>query len=286
MVVTKSPELQSELESLLRQLEYDVVRAQGADPGLVKSLSQGAPRLLLWDTTGAEDETEEFCRRLRETGGGRYTYVLLLVSSERRERVLSFLDQGADDFAVLPLEAEELAARLLSGRRILALRERLQSTRSALREQALRDGLTGLWNRQAIMDFLEGELARSQRNGDPVGLALVAVDDIADIVQEKGHQAGDAVLRDLALRLKTSLRSSDGLGRYGEGLFLAVVGGCGEDRARSIAERVLRSITLRPIEWEGQALELSGRAGWAAASGREENAEDLIRRARESLEST
>jgi diguanylate cyclase (GGDEF)-like protein len=134
------------------------------------------------------------------------------------------------------------------------------------------------------MDFLEGELARSQRSNDPVGLALVAVEDIAGIIQEKGHQAGDTVLRDLSLRLKTSLRSSDGLGRYGEGLFLAVVGGCGEDRARSIAERVLRSITLRPVEWEGEALELTGRAGWAASSGRDDTAEDLIRRARESLD--
>ena len=67
-----------------------------------------------------------------------------------------------------PFNAHELRVRLRAGRRIIDLQEQLMLTREALRDQATHDGLTGLLNRLAIQEMLHNELARADREGQPI----------------------------------------------------------------------------------------------------------------------
>ena len=109
---------------------------------------------------------------------------------------------------------------------MLALQEQLVEAREALREQATRDGLTGLWNRTAIFDILQNELARSGRSGEPLIVLMADLDGFKPVNDHFGHMAGDAVLRQVAARMKASVRRYDSVGRYGGEEFLIVLPGC------------------------------------------------------------
>ena len=79
------------------------------------------------------------------------------------------LDAGADDYVSKPFDADELQVRLRTGKRILYLQDQLIAAREALREQATHDSLTGIWNRAAIFEMLDSELARQKRLDSSLG---------------------------------------------------------------------------------------------------------------------
>ncbi len=99
------------------------------------------------------------------------------------------------------------------------------------------DSLTRVWNREAIFNLLEIELAKSREEGRGVAVLMADLDHFKPVNDEYGHQAGDAVLGMAAKRMLGSIRRGDALGRYGGEEFMVVVGACkSADHARRIAE--------------------------------------------------
>jgi diguanylate cyclase (GGDEF)-like protein/PAS domain S-box-containing protein len=98
--------------------------------------------------------------------------------------------------------------------------ERLQEE---LREQAVRDGLTNLFNRRYLDETLERELARAKREGYPLSLVMIDIDHFKKLNDTYGHQAGDKVLRELAALLWGDIRAEDVPCRYGGEEFLVML---------------------------------------------------------------
>ncbi len=94
--------------------------------------------------------------------------------------------------------------------------------RDALREMALRDGLTGLYNRRYLEDALNRELHRAERSDTPVSVVMIDIDQFKHFNDKYGHDAGDFVLSAVARAITKSIRLSDIACRYG-GEELAVV---------------------------------------------------------------
>ena len=95
-------------------------------------------------------------------------YILLLSAKSQREDLVKGMESGADDYITKPFDANELKVRLRAGRRILDLQTQLMSAQEALRDQAARDPLTGIWNRNAVFDIFRRELlARGAGEGNP-----------------------------------------------------------------------------------------------------------------------
>ena len=80
-----------------------------------------------------------------------YIYVLLLTTKKLKADVVSGLAAGADDYLTKPFHAQELMARVWSGKRMIDLQGRLIAAQEALRDAATHDSLTDLWNRSAIV---------------------------------------------------------------------------------------------------------------------------------------
>ncbi len=99
----------------------------------------------------------------------------------------------------------------------------IRTLQSQLEELAIHDGLTGLYNRRYLDDALERELARAQREGHPVSLALIDLDNFKQLNDTYGHQAGDAVLRYVSAMLSEQVRSSDIACRWGGEEFVLVL---------------------------------------------------------------
>lgn len=127
------------------------------------------------------------------------------------------------------------------------LRARLRTSVETIEQLAIRDGLTGAWNRRHIDDLFADELRRQARFGGRLSAALIDLDHFKNINDRRGHPAGDAVIRAVATGLQRELRAIDQLGRYGGEEFLAILPGTGLEEARRCAERLRASVAVLGI---------------------------------------
>jgi diguanylate cyclase (GGDEF)-like protein len=230
------------LQRLLLEWGYPALVVADGEQAWNILRQEDGPRLALLDWMMPGVEGTEICRRVRATVCDRYLYIILLSAREDSEDIVNGLDSGADDYIVKPFQVDELHARIRAGERVLALQQELVEAREALREKATRDGLTGLWNRTAIFDILQNELARSSRTGEPVTVLMADLDGFKSVNDRLGHLAGDAVLNQVAARMKASVRRYDAVGRYGGEEFLTVLPGCDLVQGLALAERIRNAI--------------------------------------------
>jgi len=112
----------------------------------------------------------------------------------------------------------------------------------ALKEQASKDGLTGLWNRRSIFEILDREMDRSRREQIPVCVVMADIDHFKLINDSYGHQAGDLVLESVSRCISDLRRPYDSIGRYGGEEFLMVMPGCSLESAFGRSEELRRRV--------------------------------------------
>lgn len=284
LVADDSPLFRDMLQKMLLEWGYEVIVVPDGQQAWEMLRQENGPRMALLDWMMPGLEGAEVCRRVRASVRDRYVYMMLLSVRSELEDVVTGMESGADDYIVKPFQVDELHARLRAGRRVLALQEELVEAREALREQATRDGLTGLWNRTAIFDILQNELARSARSGEPLIVLMADLDGFKPVNDRYGHMAGDAVLRQVAARMRASVRRYDAVGRYGGEEFLMVLPGCEFATGLALAERIRDAIATECFR-AGEA-EISLTCSLGAACARPQAippADDLVREADEAL---
>jgi diguanylate cyclase (GGDEF)-like protein len=237
-----------------------------------------APQLAILDWMMPGRNGIEICRSLRWRKDRPYVYILLLTSRGQKEDLVEGLEAGADDYVTKPFDPFELRARLRAGRRIVELQEQLLQAREALRDQARRDPLTDLLNHEAILAVLREEVERASRTHGPLAVAMADIDRFKSINDTYGHQAGDAVLREAARRLRSAMRTYDSLGRYGGDEFLAVVPGCDPDMATRFAESFRARLDRKAIETQNGLIPITLSLGVVALDPvGDVNSETLVR---------
>ena len=126
--------------------------------------------------------------------------------------------------------------------------------RDNLRAQALRDPLTGLYNRRHLNETFERELQRCARNKRPLTVWIIDVDHFKDFNDENGHDAGDEVLAAVAKNLKQQLRFEDMLCRWGGEEFVAILPEMGMPLALERAQAAIESVARLSVYHQHQAL--------------------------------
>jgi len=121
----------------------------------------------------------------------------------------------------------------------------LQASEAKMRDLAIRDGLTGLFNRRHVLELLHEGLAKAVAGGERLSIGLIDIDDFKKINDAHGHLVGDSVLRDFAQQLGQRFRSSDYIGRYGGEEFLVVLRGANGDAARRVFDEVRAGFRAR-----------------------------------------
>jgi diguanylate cyclase (GGDEF)-like protein len=257
------------LESTLQRLGHQVV-AVADGPEAVRQLElEGGPQLAILDWMMPGADGLEVCKRVRGREGP-YVYMILLTARDRREDLVEALDSGADDFISKPFDVMELRARLRSGMRVLELQAGLLRAQEALRVEAARDSLTGLWNRGMILEQLRRELRRARHEQRPLAVLLVDIDLFKLVNDTYGHAAGDEVIQQAASRMRIALRDYDFVGRYGGEEFLVLLPGCDRDLARHVAERLRSSTCEEPVHAGAATITLTVSVGLAASASAEE----------------
>ena len=169
--------------------------------------------------------------------------------------------------------AEAVAAQLALGLANVKLRE-------ILRNQSIRDPLTGLFNRRYMEETLERELRRARRGSRSMGVLMIDLDRFKQLNDTAGHEAGDAFLRDLGELLQRSLRREDIPCRHGGEEFVVVLPDASLDDARRRAEHLREGIKLLRTSYKsGIVGPLSASIGVAAFPEHGSTAEALVRAA-------
>ena len=145
----------------------------------------------------------------------------------------------------------------------VTLRSRLDVTT----EEALRDPLTGAFNRLAYDRRAALEVARWRSDGGNLSMIVCDIDHFKRINDDFGHTAGDKVLKEVARVLQEQLRSSDFVARYGGEEFVVILHGAAEDAALQIAEKLRRSVKAAPFRSRGERVPITISCGVATFTG-------------------
>jgi diguanylate cyclase (GGDEF)-like protein len=127
--------------------------------------------------------------------------------------------------------------------------------RETLRAQAVRDPLTGLYNRRFMEESLIRELSRAERKNTNLGVVMIDIDHFKKFNDRFGHEAGDLVLAGISSLIRSHIRSSDIACRYGGEEFIVVLPDTSRGSAMERAEQLTREISQYRLEYQGQLLD-------------------------------
>ncbi len=248
---------------VLEQRGFQAIVVEDAPTALQLLHAPGAPRFVLIDWQMPAMSGPEFCRIARASKVP-YVYILLTTAHGARRPFAEAMNSGADGYIGKPLDADELEAWLLAGRRVVELHDRVHGLQAELDNRALYDGLTGLKNHGATLDCLRTELSRATRASSHLTVAMVDVDHFKQVNDVHGHEVGDEVLREVARRGAASVRTYDVLGRWGGEEFLVVLPQCELAHGRIVAARLLRTFADPPVATAAGPLRVSVSIGVAS----------------------
>jgi diguanylate cyclase (GGDEF)-like protein len=206
-------------------------------------------------------------------GSAGFAAIVVRRQNGRLAALAEHLTEAQDEGALIAVDANRIGdPRLRAAFRALA--DRVADTWRL----ATVDPLTGIANRQAVLDRVDEELDRAARYHHPMSVILVDLDHFKRLNDTHGHAAGDAVLRRLGALLASSVRSVDTAGRYGGEEFLIVLPETDPDAAASIAEKLRRAVARLTIELpEGEMVGVTFSAGVAGGHGTVMLADALLR---------
>jgi two-component system, cell cycle response regulator len=211
---------------------------------LLKALKQETCNLLLLDFQLPDRGAYRILDALKRLPPGTCPKVIALAATAARRDLINAFYSGASDFVRVPFYSEELVARV----------ERqldVQTEEEELRDLATVDALTRVANRGELVRRSAVEVGRAVRDKTPLGVLIADVDHFKRINDSLGHAFGDQVLRAVAAELKTRIRDTDFIGRYGGEEFVILLPGAPPDSVAVIAERLRAAIEA--LSFEGPA---------------------------------
>lgn len=149
-----------------------------------------------------------------------------------------------------------------------------------IRHQAMHDMLTGLPNRKLMNDFLTTTLSEAQEKGDKFAILFIDMDGFKEINDTYGHEVGDMLLENVALRLAGTVRREDMVARFGGDEFIIILRGA--EKAEGLAEKIAMSL-VAPVSLNGIDLRITASIGISLYPNDGENALSLIKAADKAL---
>jgi len=223
------------------------------------------------------------CARLKALDRARNTPILLLANPDETTQLLRGLDLGVNDYVICPVDANELRARVRTQLKRKLYSDRLRSMVSSAMELALTDALTGLHNRRHFETHLKALIARYGEAERDIALLLFDIDRFKGINDTFGHDAGDDVLKEFAVRLRKAVRGFDLVARLGGEEFVVVMPETDAALANEAAERVRHDVESAPFQARGAAIEVTVSVGVARFRGRGDTIDGMLKRADEAL---
>ena len=203
MLVDDEPTIIETLQMFLEEVGYQHFIATTESDLALGLLADNKPDVVLLDVNMPKVSGLEILGRMRSDEALKYIPVIILTSATDSETKLKALELGANDFLGKPVDQSELALRLRNTLAAKAHRDRLMYY----------DGVTDLPNRWSFLGQVADEIIRANRESRPCAILQLGLDRFKQINDTLGPNAGDALLKSVADRLRECLRETDLLGR-------------------------------------------------------------------------
>ena len=271
------------LEKQLREY-YDVISA--TDPMEALRLAyEEKPSLILLDVVMPKMSGYELCKVLRDSKKTSNIPVVFVTSKGDVEDKVIGLQTGGDDYITKPYEVSELLARISVHIRLKETQDQLKQLldeKNQLIKQfenlSLHDGLTGIYNRRYLEEYLERAFEECKRYGMALSVTMMDIDHFKKVNDTYGHQMGDKVLEKFARRIEGKVRRADMLARYGGEEFAVVSKNTDIDGAVVLADKLRIAVQEKPFEVDGRNISLTVSFGVAGMQpGTETDATQLLR---------
>lgn len=228
-------------ESIVSGFKGDGYTVVSADTGLngLEIVRNCRPRVVLCEWELSDRSAVDVCRMLRADTQTRDSHIILMSDAYDSRAYTAGLAAGAADLVSRDRPFDEIASRIRVGIRMWHLQ-------MDLKQAAITDSLTGLYNRSHFASVIESEFARSRRYGSRLSLILTDLDNFKAINDTYGHQVGDMVLRQVAHTLRQCVREVDTVVRYGGEEFVVIVPEATLEHAAELAERLRVKIAEQP----------------------------------------
>jgi two-component system cell cycle response regulator len=207
--------------------------------------------------------------------------ILLIAADRDLPRLAKGLDLGANDYLIRPVDRNELVARTGIQIRRKRLQDRLNENYRRSLSLALTDELTGLYNRRYLFAHLDELMGRVNDDGTGAALLLFDIDHFKQVNDAHGHAAGDDVLRELAARALSTVRSVDLVARLGGEEFVVVMPETSSAIVAVVAERLRLAVANEPFiaRGRGEGLHITISIGATTAIAGGDDRDRLLKRA-------
>jgi len=262
LVVDDEPSLRIILSQVLADDGHDVAVASSGEEALEMFRNEPFP-LVFTDIVMGQMNGLDLLRQIKEIAPD--TQVIIITSHASLDTAITALRSGAYDYLVKPFDELEVISnvafraidRLRLGEENACLLEQLKdkndqllAANMALKELAVRDGLTGLYNHRYFQEALTVEVLRCRRHNRGFSVLFLDVDNFKHYNDTNGHPEGDRALRSIGEMISKHLRASDILARYGGEEFVAILPESNLEVATTLGERIRQMIEEYPFPGE------------------------------------
>lgn len=279
------------VREFLERKGYEVIWAENGTSAI--KIAKTVPiDLILLDLILPDISGHEVCRWLRLNQDTKGIPIIMLTVKTNINDKIAGLEAGADDYLPKPFDEAELNARIYASLRTKALQDELKERNRQLEDllhkleiMAITDHLTEIYNRRHFEEILEREFARATRYNLHLSCLMADIDHFKRINDTYGHAAGDAVLKEVARLIHSSLREVDVIGRWGGEEFIALLTQAKKADAKKVAERILQSVSAHRFQGlpENEKITISIGVASVPEDGDIDNWEKLIKAADEAL---
>ncbi len=259
---------------------YQVEEVLGKNPRILKYIGKSSEEYqILWETILAGREWRGIFHNRKKNNEPFWESTIISPILNEHGKVTHFVAVKEDI-----TERKQAEDALKSANEQLNLRIlEVENLQSELREQALHEPLTGLYNRRYLNETLSREITRAERENDPLSVIMSDIDHFKMINDTYGHSVGDQFLVEIANLMKNHARSSDIVCRYGGEEFLLVLPSTTLDAAEKRAEELRQKCAEIIIQHEGKDLKVTMSFGVATYPDHGKESEEIITKADKAL---
>ncbi|MEM0985769.1 MAG: PleD family two-component system response regulator [Pseudomonadota bacterium] len=269
--------------AILRDAGHTVMTLAEADG--MGDLGETGVDIIIMAMSGQSFPPLKLCAHFKMSEQTRAISIIAAAEEYEQDLAAEAMKIGASDMILMPVDAEELIARVRTQARRSRYIEIMRRRVDRGLELSVIDQLTGLHNRRYMVAQLQKWLQRSSMGDEPVSLIALDIDHFKRVNDTWGHPAGDSVLQEIADRLTTHVRPRDIVCRPGGEEFIVILPETGGDLACVAAERLRQAVAEAPFEVDPSEapIDVTISAGVSTTTGQDDTPAALMKRADDAL---
>jgi len=264
------------LQEILEDNSFEVYPFESG-LSVVDKAKEIKPDIILLDIMMPEMDGFVVCQNLKREPETKDIPVIMVTAKAEGADVKKALENGAFDYIKKPIDEVETLARIQAA---LHFKEE----QDQLKERAMKDSMTGLYNHALLVDLSKKEYVKAERSGVPLSFAMLDIDFFKAVNDIYGHKAGDSVLQEIAGILAQTMRQSDIVGRYGGEEFGLILPNTTGEQAYQLCERLRSAIAEYPFYVDTQkTINLTVSIGVCARSAEQTDYKQMLGKADQML---